>query len=170
MNYSFEITRDDLVKAGHDIASYTRAKCYTFRHKLIYSLIGVTFWIPVGYAWAYTKNTYGTKASIAVLVTVISLLAYRYVSSIFVRHMGKQIPKEGGPSIGNYKVALDSDGITFENNNISTKAAWNSIIDISVTQSLILLFIDRNSALIIPKMDIDHERLLSEISAYVPCR
>ena len=169
MSYSFEITRDDLAESSREIAKYTRSSFYTNKHKFIYFIISVLFWIPVGFSWAYTKNVYGTKASIAVLVTVFSLQAYRYISNAYVASLGKQIPKEGGPTIGPYSVTIDDDGIVFENRHMATKVRWGSIIDIGTTNSLILLYVDRNSALLIPKRDIDHERLLSDVGEHVTC-
>lgn len=167
MSYSFEITRDDLAESSHEIAKYTRSIYYTRKHKFIYFVISIVFWFPVGLSWAYTKDVYGAKASLAVAVTALSLLAYKYISNAYAVHLGKQIPKDDGPTIGPYNVTIKDDGIVFKNRHMETIVEWDSIIDIGTTKTLILLYVDRNSALLVPKRDIDHERFLNDVRAHV---
>ena len=164
MTYTFKITRDDLLEAGKTISRAAGKSFYTLKHKLLFMGINVLFWIPIGIAWAYTNRVFGPLASLAVVGSVLCMLVNAYITKRLITHYSKQIPLDGGPTIGEFTLAFDDNALTLSDPVMSTTIKWRNVLKMDHNKSFIFLYIDRNVALIIPKRDVEPEALMSELS------
>ncbi|MBK6642963.1 MAG: YcxB family protein [Bacteroidetes bacterium] len=113
--------------------------------KYIALSIGISLALPFFFTSKSTPELFDFILSFIVYNLFFWLLMYNRLRKT------KNIPMEGGPTLGERKYILSDSEFICENELVSSKIKWDGIKSVDITKKAIYLFVDTNQAYIVPK-------------------
>ena len=138
MKYTYEITRDDFANFS---------KFYYFKTRLKKSII--TYAAVLIFVQFYLNRTnFDLRATIISTIFMIAVLVWAFYIGF---NRVKKIPLENGTILGFRTLELTQDEIICITDSSSVKVNWSKVKSLENDKQYYYLFVDANSAHIIPK-------------------
>ena len=138
MKYSYEITRDDFVNFSKFYYFKTRFKKNIITYVVIIILV----------QYYLNRNQFDLKATI---ISVVGIVIAIVLSFYIAFNRVKQLPSENGTILGLRTIELTENEITCTTDSSSSMVNWSKVRSLEKDDKYYYLFLDTNSAYIIPK-------------------
>lgn len=158
MKISTTITRED----------YAMLNKYWFKKNFSKKLIIYIALVLGLYFYLNYDSTPFNYNDVIGLVIILLFFAGLYFGIMkLIESNSKKMPADKGLILGKKKISLTEDGIIEESELAKSTIKWEAIKSVEGTKELILIFLESNVALVIPKRDFEIESDIEKFLAII---